>query len=129
MSIVGVYAPGEGTIGETEQFCDELHVIIDKINRNDYLIVTSDLNARVGNAQIDGVLGINGETTLIKNGQKLIQFASWNALKITNTLFRHKEIHKATLSARGSRSIIDYILVNKKAPSLVKIPEYIEVLM
>jgi hypothetical protein len=74
----------------------------------------------VVNAHIDGVLGKNGETTLNKNGQKLMEFASWNALKITNSLFHHKEIHKVTWSAHGSRSIIDYILVNKKAPSLVK---------
>jgi hypothetical protein len=62
-------------------------VIIDKINRNDYLIFAGDLNPRMDNAQIDGVLGINGETTLNKNDQKLIEFASWNALKITNTFF------------------------------------------
>jgi hypothetical protein len=62
-------------------------VIIHKINRKDYLIVAGDLNARVGNAQIDGVLGINSEMTLNKNGQNLIEFASWNALKTTNAFF------------------------------------------
>jgi len=36
-----------------------------------------------------------------------------------NTFFRHKEIHKMTWSARGYRSIIDYILTNKKLSSLV----------
>jgi exonuclease III len=45
MSIVGVYAPGEGKIEETEQFYDELQVIIDKINKKVYLIVAGDLNA------------------------------------------------------------------------------------
>ena len=43
-----------------------------------------------------------------------------NELKITNTFFRHKEIHKMTWSARGYRSIIDYILTNKKLSPLVK---------
>jgi hypothetical protein len=62
-------------------------VIIDKINKNDYLTVAGDLNTGVGNALIDGVLGINGETIMNNNGQKLIEFASWNALKITNTFF------------------------------------------
>jgi exonuclease III len=57
MSIVGVYAPGEGKTEETEQFFDELQMIIDKINKNDYLIVAGDLNARVGNAQIYGSFG------------------------------------------------------------------------
>ena len=54
------------------------------------------------------------------NGHKLKEFASVNELKITNTFFGHKEIHKMTWSARGYRSIIDYILTNKKLSPLVQ---------
>jgi hypothetical protein len=36
-----------------------------------------------------------------------------------STVFRHKEIHKMTWSARGYRFIIDYILTNTKLPPLV----------
>ena len=61
----------------------------------------------------------NGEITTKSNGHKLKEFASVNELKITNTFFRHKEIHKMTWSARGYRSIIDYILTNKKLSRLV----------
>jgi len=57
----------------------------------------------------------NGEITVNNNGNKLIEFASTNELKITNTFFRHK----MTWSARGYRSNIDYILTNKKLSSLV----------
>ena len=42
-----------------------------------------------------------------------------NELKITNTFFRHKEIHKMTWSARGYRSIINYILTKKKLSPVV----------
>jgi hypothetical protein len=64
-------------------------------------------------------LGTNGEITINSNGQKLKDFASVNELKITNKFFIHKEIHKMTWSARGYRSIIDYILTNKKfSPSV-----------
>jgi len=64
-------------------------------------------------------LGANGEITTNGNGHKLKEFASVNELKITNTFFGHKEIHKMTWSARGYRSIIDYILTNKKLSPLV----------
>jgi len=64
-------------------------------------------------------LGTNGEITTNSNGHKLKEFASVNDLKITNTFFRHKEIHKMTWSARGYRSIIDYILTKKKLSPLV----------
>ena len=54
------------------------------------------------------------------NGSKLNDFASVNELKITNTFFRHKEIHKMIWSAQVYRSIIDYILTNKKLSPLVQ---------
>jgi hypothetical protein len=50
--------------------------------------------------------------------KKLKDFASVNELKVTNTFFIHKEIHKMTWSARGYRFIIDYILTNKKLSPL-----------
>jgi len=64
-------------------------------------------------------LGANGEITTNNNGHKLKEFVSVNELKITNTFFKHKEIHKMTWSARGYRSIIDYILTNQKLSPLV----------
>jgi len=64
-------------------------------------------------------LGTNDEITTNSNGHKLKELASVNDLKITNTFFRHKEIHKMTWNARGYRSIIDYVLTNKKLSPLV----------
>jgi len=64
-------------------------------------------------------LGTNGEITINNNGHKLKEFASVNELKITNTFFRHKEIHKMTWSTRDYRSITNYILTNKKLSPLV----------
>ena len=61
----------------------------------------------------------NGEITTNNNGHRLQEFASVNELILTNTFFRHKEIHKIMRSARRYRSIIDYILTNKKlSPSV-----------
>ena len=39
-------------------------------------------------------MGKNGEITANSNGHKLKEFASVDEFKITNTFFRHKEIHK-----------------------------------
>lgn len=35
-------------------------------------------------------------------------------MRITNTFFKHKEIHKFTWEARGTKSIIDYTITNEK---------------
>jgi hypothetical protein len=88
--------------------------------KNYFLCVAGDMNARVGNKQLYFVLGTNGESTVNQNGRQLIEFATYNELRIINTFFKHKNIHKFTWSARNSRSVIDYVLVNKKTATLVK---------
>jgi hypothetical protein len=55
-----------------------------------------------------------------RNRQTLREFASFNDLKIANTFFRKKEIHKYIWSARGSKTIIDYIIVNRRLKNLVQ---------
>jgi hypothetical protein len=44
--------------------------------------------------------------------------ASFYNLKITNTFFRKKKIHKYTRSARGSKSIINYTIVNRRLKNI-----------
>jgi len=99
LTLLAVYAPEEGKTEQTEEFYETLQDQIDKINKNDYIIVDGNYNARVGKIPIDGILGTNGEITVNNNGHKLKEFASVNELKITNTFFRHREIHKMTWSA------------------------------
>lgn len=93
---------------------------MNKITKSDHVCLTGDFNARVGNISIPGIAGTFGEYTLNRNGQELRQFASFNELKITNTFFRKRDIHKYTWTARGQRSLIDYVLVNNKMKSLVQ---------
>ena len=119
LTFLAVYAPEEGKTEQTEEFYETLQDQVDKISKNDYIVVAGDYNARVVKIPIDGILGTNGEFTINNNGHKLKEFASVNELKITNTCFRHKEIHKMTWSARGYRFVIDYILTNKKLSPLV----------
>jgi hypothetical protein len=53
---------------------------VDKVNKNDYIILAGNFNARVGNTAIQGVVGTMGEPVLNTNGQNLIDFASYNEL-------------------------------------------------
>jgi len=86
---------------QTEESYETLQDQMDKMSKNDCIVVAGDYSARVGNIPTDGILGTNSEITTNSNGHKLIEFASVNELKIMNTFFRHKEIHKMTWSARG----------------------------
>jgi hypothetical protein len=60
----------------------------------------------VGNRSINKNIGTFGEQTVNKNGMRLIDFAVYNNLRIMNTFFNHKNIHKYTWLARNSKSII-----------------------
>jgi uncharacterized membrane protein YdfJ with MMPL/SSD domain len=71
LTLVALYAPEEGKTEQTEEFYKILQGQIDKINRNDYIIVDGDYNARVEKPLIDGILGKNGEITVKSNGHKI----------------------------------------------------------
>ena len=50
-----------------------------------------DTNARVGNNRTSNIVGTNGEATLNSNGRKLIDFCTFNNLKIMNTFLSTKK--------------------------------------
>ena len=91
-----------------------LRVLLDKVNKNDYIMLIGDMNARVGNNKVANIVGTNEEATLNSKGRKPIDFCTFNNLKIINAFFKHKEIHKFTWEARGHKSIIDYFITNMK---------------
>jgi hypothetical protein len=51
---------------------------------------------RTGNKPVNFVLETNGENAINQNGRKFIEFAAENELRITNTFWKHKDIHKFT---------------------------------
>ena len=79
-----------------------------RCNKNDYAIKAGDLNTSIGNQRIDNIVGTFEEICLNGNGKEVRN--SFNKLKLTNTLFRKKDINKYTWSKRGARSFIDYII-------------------
>jgi len=48
---------------------------------------------RVENNRVCNIADTNGEAALNSNGRKLIDFCTFNKLKIMSTFFKHKEIH------------------------------------
>jgi hypothetical protein len=60
------------------------------------------------------------EHVINHNGTALRDFTAFNKLKITSSFYRHKNIHKFTLEARGTRSVIDYIIINDNLKSNIE---------
>ena len=100
LTILEIYASTESRDELNEEFYKTLQKILDKVNKNDYIMLIGDMNARVGSNRVANIVGTNGEATLNSNGRKLIDFCTFNNLKIMNRFFKHKEIHKFIWEAR-----------------------------
>jgi len=120
LTILGVYAPTEGRDELNEEFYETLQKKLDEVNKNHYTMLIGDMNARVGNNRVAIIVGTNGEARLNSNGRKLIDFCTFSNLKIMNTFFKQKEIHKFTWEARGHKSIIDYFITNMKTSKVIQ---------
>ena len=74
------------------------------------------MNGRIGNQPIPECIGPYGEQITNHNGATLRDFCAFNKPKI-NSFYRHNDIHKFTWEARGTKSIIDYIIINDRLKS------------
>lgn len=115
-TVVIVYGPGDGeTANKKDEFWEELTEITEKLNGR--VILLGDFNGRVGKRNNDAidVIGNHGENHRNNNGDRLIRFCIDNDLIITNTFYKHKDIHKYTreVKSRNEKSIIDYFLINR----------------
>lgn len=128
VSVIVVYAPNEPldsiTNNESDEFYLELQQVIDRIPKRNMLILLGDFNAQVGTNRerwypCIGNQGIGKENG---NGNRLLRFCMYNKLVITNTVFRHKKVHKVTWYSRDNKTtnLIDYVIVNRRLASSVK---------
>jgi hypothetical protein len=71
-----------------------------------------DFKARVGKEEDSQTVGRYGEEELNNNGERLKEICDYNNLKINNTFFEHRDIHKFTWTqkSRNLKSIIDYVI-------------------
>lgn len=115
-TILIVYGPNEDErVQVKEEFWETLTETIERVT--DRLLILGDLNARVGRKDEESgdTVGVHGEDIKNNNGCRLIDFCLLNNLIITNTFYKHKDIHKYTreVKSRNEKSIIDYVIINK----------------
>ncbi|XP_050455237.1 craniofacial development protein 2-like [Cataglyphis hispanica] len=113
--LISVYAPDSNkSEKEIDDFYETLQEEIDKIPEEHKILIMGDLNARIGNAVVDGVKQRFNEAHINDNGEKLVAFCAQNRLRINNTYYDHKDQHKITwANTRSQTSMIDFIISNR----------------
>ena len=90
ITVIQVYAStSNDEEAETEQFYEDLQVLLELTPKKDVLFIIEDWNAKVGSQETPGVTGKFGLEMRNEAGQRLIEFCQENALVIANTLLQH----------------------------------------
>ena len=119
--VISAYGPGrERDMEERERFWDALEGCIASFDDDVKVVLLGDLNARVGNRVIDGVVARYGVQGINDSGVKLVEMCTGQELTIGNTLFKKKKKNKYTWMrvVRGrvvERALMDYVIVSKKS--------------
>jgi hypothetical protein len=88
---------------------------VSKNNKNDSFLLTGDLNATAGAQPVNKhIESESKQTESNSNARDPIRFCLFNELEITNIFFRHKNTHTFTWKTIGIKSVIGYIIINKK---------------
>ena len=89
---------------------------MEKIPRNERILVGADLNGHVGegNNGDEECMGRHGLGKINNEGQAVVDFAKRRELAITNTYFVKKPAHRVTYSSGGHNSQVGYIMVRRR---------------
>ena len=119
--IISAYGPGsEKPEVERDLFWDTLEGCVNSFEDDVNVLVLGDLNARVGNTVIDGVVARYGVPDVNDSGVRLIEMCINQELAVGNTFFKkRKKKNKYTWArvVRGrvvERALMDYIVVSRK---------------
>ena len=110
ISVVVAYAPtNEKTDAVKEAFYTQLSSVMDKLPRQDVVLLGGDFNARVGG-------GHSLHPVSNDNGQRLEDLCVLHQLSIGGTMFQHRDHHKATWRSPDGKTVtqIDHLCIGDR---------------
>ena len=94
-AFVSVYGLGcERSEEERDEFWNELTRYVDGLSTRNYVVVFGDLNARVGDGELEGVVGKYGVSGENESGERLLYMCVEQELAIGNSFFFQEERDK-----------------------------------
>ena len=127
ITIIQDYTPTtDYTIDDIEDFYDQLQEVIDQTPKKDILVVQGDCNAKMredASKNWKGTCGQYCNPETYERGLKLLEFASYNNLKVVYTFGPHKPSRRWTWHSPGGdyHNQIDNIMVKRRFQSSVNI--------
>lgn len=117
-AVICGYAPtNDCKCEEREKFWEEVEECMGKFLSHERVILIGDMNGKVGDV-CDGVItGKWGVPVVNENGECLKSVCAGKNLMVTNTFFKHKDIHKYTWVRDGRvtyKSLIDFVCVDER---------------
>ena len=118
--IVGAYGPGsEKEQKVREDFWNDLGLLLGSFASDEIVCVLGDLNARVGDGKIQGVIGDFGVPGMNESGVWMVDMCKQNEMVVCNTLFKKRDVHKYTWIRRvrgeiTERALMDFVCVKEK---------------
>ena len=110
---ISAYGPGsEKSYEEIEEFCNELSECVWSFARNESVVVLGDLNARVGNEVIEGIVGRYGVPGRNESGERLLEMCEEEELVVGKSWFKKNHVYKYTWLRMAEGRVVDKALMN-----------------
>ena len=77
-------------VRKRDEFWNELTRCVDGLSTRNYVVVLGDLNARVGDGELEGVVGKYGVSGENESGERLLDMCVERELAIGNSFSRRK---------------------------------------
>ena len=77
-------------VRKRDEFWNELTRCVDGLSTRNYVVVLGDLNARVGDGELEGVVGKYGVSGENESGERLLDMCVEQELAIGNSFSRRK---------------------------------------
>ena len=126
LAFVSAYGLGcERSEEERDEFWNELTRCVDGLSTRNYVVVLGGLNARVGDGEVEGVVGKSGAPGENESGKRLLDMYVEQELAIGNSFFKKKGVNKYKWirEANGrviERALMDYVLITKRMVGRLK---------
>ena len=110
---ISAYGPGsERSEEEIEEFWNELSECVGSFGRNESVVVLRDLNARMGNEVIEGIVGQHGVPGRNESGERLLEMCAEQGLVVGNSWFKKNDVYKYTWLRMAEGRVEDKALMD-----------------